>query len=173
MAIIKKIDSLGRVVLPKSIRKNLKILNNTEVIIDVEDEKIVISKFNLLADNNEKINIIIESFKELLPKKADVILTDLNIVLNASNLEYKEIKITSKYLSLLKDRITFNEKIMPAFNPLGITSDLYLKYSVPIIIDSIVYGSLAIVSKDYNCSINDSMRSVIEFSKVLITKYMM
>lgn len=41
---IRKIDNLGRIVIPAEIRKQLEIDDNTNLKIEVEDNKIVISK---------------------------------------------------------------------------------------------------------------------------------
>ena len=42
--ISRKIDELGRIVLPKEIRKNMRIRENDELLIDVLDDKIILSK---------------------------------------------------------------------------------------------------------------------------------
>lgn len=42
--IIRKIDGLGRIVIPKDIRKFLNIRENDELILSVENDKIILEK---------------------------------------------------------------------------------------------------------------------------------
>ena len=43
--VIRKIDSLGRIVIPKEIRKNLNIHNGEDVQIYIEEDKIILKKY--------------------------------------------------------------------------------------------------------------------------------
>ena len=97
MSIIKRIDSLGRIVLPKTIRKSLNIKNSDEVEIECSQDKIIISKYNVVEKNEKIIEDIICVLKNYLPKDLSVVITDTNIVLNASNLDFKGFKLSSGY----------------------------------------------------------------------------
>ena len=44
--IVRNIDELGRLVLPKELRRHLEIANDTPVEITSEDDKIIIKRFN-------------------------------------------------------------------------------------------------------------------------------
>ena len=46
MKIIRKIDALGRIVVPKDVRISLNLNVNDDVEIEVEDDKVVIKKSN-------------------------------------------------------------------------------------------------------------------------------
>ena len=46
---ISKIDNLGRVVVPKSIRKALNIQSNSEISMYVENRKLIITKSNQIC----------------------------------------------------------------------------------------------------------------------------
>lgn len=60
--ITRRIDDLGRIVIPKEIRKNLKIKENEVLEIFIENENIILKKFSSLDD----LNKIIERFIEVL-----------------------------------------------------------------------------------------------------------
>lgn len=60
----KKIDSLGRIVIPKDIRNKLHIINNENLDITVEDDKIIIQKESEDAYNKRIFNIIIDVLKK-------------------------------------------------------------------------------------------------------------
>ena len=56
--IVRNIDELGRVVIPKEIRKNLGISNNDPIEFYVEDDRIILRKFESFCHfcgNNERL----------------------------------------------------------------------------------------------------------------------
>ena len=90
--IIRRIDELGRIVIPKEIRKNLRIKvgESLEIFVD-SDENIVLKKFsvmNKITDLSQELTDAIYSFV-----KHNVIITDNNTVLAASG------KIKKEYLN--------------------------------------------------------------------------
>ena len=172
MSIIKRIDSLGRIVLPKNIRKSLNIKNSDEVEIECSQDKIIISKYNVVEKNEIIIEDIICVLKNYLPKDLSVILTDTNIVLNASNLDFKGFKLSSGYLLRLNSRKPFKESIAPSFNPFEKPKDIILKLSFPIIVDSMLYGSIAIIGPRESIGISKEIEKLVEFCTNLIIKIM-
>lgn len=172
MSIIKRIDSLGRIVLPKNIRKSLNIKNSDEVEIECSQDKIIISKYNVVEKNEEILEDIICVLKNYLPKGLSVVISDTNIVLNASNLDFKEFKLSSGYLLHLNGRKPFKESITPSFNPFEKSKDIILKLSFPIIVDSILYGSIAVVGTRESIGISKEIEKLVEFCTNLIIKIM-
>ena len=61
-----KIDNLGRVVIPKSIRKALDVEANSEISMYVEDKKLIITKI---------LDISLNEFSELTKKNTDRLLS--------------------------------------------------------------------------------------------------
>lgn len=172
MSIIKRIDNLGRLVLPKSIRKSLNISNNDEVELMIEGNQMIVKKYNLLEKNDKYLEDLIDSLSTILPEDVTAIITDTNIVLSASNLEYKGLKLTNKYLILLNSRKPFNEKIMPTFCPFTNLENIFLKDAYQILIDSNIYGSIAIVSKNYNYTVSKEVDAIVRFATEIIKKIM-
>ena len=62
--IVRKIDELGRIVLPKELRKNLNIHTGDDFQILVEEEKIILEKYSRLINIETDIIKIINIFKE-------------------------------------------------------------------------------------------------------------
>ena len=64
---IRKIDELGRIVIPKEVRNKLKIQDNESILISLDNNKINISKYSYLNNYsmfiNELCNLMIELFK--------------------------------------------------------------------------------------------------------------
>ena len=172
MSIIKRIDSLGRIVLPKSIRKSLNIKNSDEVEIECSQDKIIISKYNIVEKNEEIVEDIICVLKNYLPKNLSVIITDTNIVLNASNLEFKGFKLSSGYLLRLNSRKPFKESVAPSFSPFEKSDNIILKLSFPVIVDSMLYGSIAIIGSRESIGVSKEIDKILEFCRDLIIKIM-
>lgn len=170
MGIIKRIDSLGRIVLPKTVRKALKLSNSDEVEIECNQDKIIISKYNIVENNKIIIDDIVQVLQNHLPNGIVAVITDTNIVTNASNLDFKELKLSSGYLMLLNSRKPFKENIAPTFNPFENIDNVFLKLSFPIIIDSMLYGSIAIVGKKNCCTITKEIIKLVEYGRDLIIK---
>ncbi len=71
---IRRIDELGRIVLPKEIRRNLGIRDGENLEIFVEEEKIVLQKFSKIKDFNEIIKGICNCVNMVYREK--IIVTD-------------------------------------------------------------------------------------------------
>ncbi len=56
--VVRRIDELGRIVLPKEIRKNLKIKSGDSLEIFMNDKDIVLSKFNLFDDKKDLFDML-------------------------------------------------------------------------------------------------------------------
>jgi len=59
---VRKIDELGRIVVPKELRNNLKIQDNENVLITQKDDNICISKYSYLENYRKFLNDICTLF---------------------------------------------------------------------------------------------------------------
>ena len=65
--VIRRIDELGRIVIPKEIRKNLRIKNGESVEIFVEGDSIILKKFSQIESlENVSVNYV-EAFNLSFP----------------------------------------------------------------------------------------------------------
>lgn len=62
---IRKIDELGRIVIPKDVRKKLNIQENENIVIKCDAKNIFISKYSYLLNYNTFINSIINLTTEM------------------------------------------------------------------------------------------------------------
>jgi len=72
--IVRRIDELGRIVIPKEIRKNLRIKNGESLEIFVEDENIVLKKFSAMENLESIAQTYVEAIHQTI--KHEVIVTD-------------------------------------------------------------------------------------------------
>ena len=167
MSIVRRIDELGRIVIPKDIRKDLRLLNNDLVEIKVENDLIVVKKKKENDKYIELCNKIINNLYKII--KNNIIITNKDIVL-----EYKGDK---KY-NIKNERLTnniinkiINRNIINEYGNLDITNSLSInKYYIfePIVIDSNTVGSI-IYFKDQE--ITKEEIKLLELSRLLLENY--
>lgn len=147
--IVRRIDELGRIVIPKEIRKNLRIKNGDNLEILVEGENITLRKYSQIENVMDMASVYAESFYQVL--KYNIIITDKDkVVAAAGNLKkkYLNMGISDTILNMIERRDSFVERkkkeleISPNISEFGY-------YAVATIInngDSI--GSVIILSTD-------------------------
>ena len=109
--IVRRIDELGRIVIPKEIRKNLRIKNADNLEIVVDGENITLKKYSQIENAMDMAQIYAESFYQVL--KYNVIVTDTDkIVAIAGNLKKKYINmgISESIERMIERRDTFVER---------------------------------------------------------------
>ena len=153
----RRIDELGRLVIPKEIRKNLKIKDNDQVEINVIDNKIILSKFENLQ-KNQIITMFINCLKKILNK--NVLFTSRDKIIDHALLNKEEVN------SLSLDIVNIIENRRMVIN----TNYQNDYYSIsPLIINGDLYGSLIIYDKE---TINDKDIEIIKFSQMFLEKYL-
>lgn len=147
--IVRRIDELGRIVIPKEIRKSLRIKNGDNLEILVENENITLRKYSQIENVTDMAAIYAESFYQVL--KYNIIVTDTDkVVAAAGNLrkKYLNIGISDSLTNMIERRDNYvsgkrgSIEIIP-----GVTE--YGYYTMATIInngDSI--GSVIILSVD-------------------------
>ena len=80
--VIRRIDELGRVVIPKEIRKNLRINEGENIEIYVDEDKVIFKKFSALGKINDYSEKIIDAVNFFIKK--NIIITDSDKIIAAS-----------------------------------------------------------------------------------------
>lgn len=150
--VVRRIDDLGRIVIPKEIRRTLRIHDGESLEIFVDNEIITLKKYSSLNELANVSKILVESINKEINK--DIIITDRDNVIAASGVNKKKYmgKNISSYLeNVINDRKSvriFNEKVK-------IVDDVeedcnYIIYSI--IANGDAVGSAIIVSLENNIS---------------------
>jgi AbrB family transcriptional regulator (stage V sporulation protein T) len=147
--IIRRIDELGRIVIPKEIRTNLRIRSGDNLEILVENDSLLWRKYSHIEDITDIVTNYAEAFYQVL--KYNVIITDTDrVVAVAGNLKNKYINheisdVISTRINR-RDATTSRKKDILEISP-GMVEEGY--YSIAVIInngDSI--GSVIILSEN-------------------------
>lgn len=88
--ISRKIDELGRIVIPKEMRNNLNIHVNDELEIYVNDNKIILEKYSKLDNISEFINNLIKNIQSV--NKMKILITDKEKVINTNEIITDDLK---------------------------------------------------------------------------------
>lgn len=159
IGITRRIDDLGRIVIPKEIRRNLKIKDNQEMEINIFNNKIILSKFDYLK-KDRVISLLISSLRKKIHK--NVLYTSREKVIDKSLIDKKE-----KEIILDDDIINIIEsRKKTAF----LRNDLNLSFFLtPIIVNGDLFGSLIVYSA---YDILDSDILLVEYLKSFLENYL-
>jgi AbrB family looped-hinge helix DNA binding protein len=142
--IVRKIDNLGRIVIPIELRKRLKIDQNDDIEIKIENNKIVLSKYNKLSELNNILYLMSKSYNNLTG--INIIVTDKERIIYSNKEIYKNKNISK----IIRNNID-NEIEIDFYKKVEITNDLFIEsyiYSKNIKISGFSYGQFIIYSKN-------------------------
>ena len=135
IGIVRRIDNLGRIVIPKEIRDTLRIKNGDSLEINIEGEIVTLKKYSELNNIIEIETIIANLLRETLKK--DVLITTKDKYIIGTKHEYIDKKIPNELLEILENRQMIIQKSKDQNTLIN-----------PIIINGDVIGSIIIISKE-------------------------
>lgn len=106
--VVRKIDSLGRIVIPKEIRKNLKIRTGENLEIFVEEDAIFLKKFSSLSGITDFAQDFVDVLHMFTMK--EVVVTDMcHIIAYSKGIKDNVLQseLSTSYLKTLEKRETF------------------------------------------------------------------
>lgn len=103
--IIRRIDDLGRIVIPKEIRKNLRIQKgeNLELYTD-NDNNIILKKYSQINKIEEVINIIVDVLSQTIKKDILITSTDKIIITSKAKKKYYNKELSMEIIKQIKHR---------------------------------------------------------------------
>lgn len=169
--VVRRIDELGRIVIPKEIRKNLRIHEgeNIEIYIN-EKENIVLKKHSLMKEIGDFAQKLTDSVYPFF--KQNILITDTDYVVATSGDIKKEIintTISDNLLSIIKNRnlmVENNKKIK--INEERVYDCSYV--ACPIVCHGDSIGVVLILSKDER--INEIDEKIGQMISSFLSKYL-
>ncbi len=142
--IVRKVDELGRIVIPKELRKNLNIKNSDDLEISIDNDKIILEKFYRLRNLKDILKnyfCILDRFLNsnfIITDKEDIILTCKKIN------ELKDRKLSHQFIELINARKqNIDNSKLKITNEFEITNNYYF---CPMIVNADILGSVLIYS---------------------------
>ena len=138
---IKTVDSLGRIVIPSMIRKSLNIKEDTLMGINVIDNKIVLSKIDVIETKNNEV--LIKLLRDVLD--TDIMITNLTKVVASTRKELVGMRLSNSFVEVVNKR---KKEMINGLQMVekGMIDDNFLIYSI--LKDSALYGSIVIFLKN-------------------------
>lgn len=172
--IVRKIDELGRIVIPKEIRKNLRIRegDSIEIFIDSNDE-IVLKKYSQMLDLTDVAKICVETIYSITGKNCIITDKDSVIAISGNNRkQYIDKQISENIQSVMDDRSVWQKQN----EAIDIIRDDDFEYGIqlisPIIVEGDAIGSLIIFSdnKNKDLKITETDIKIIQMTSLFISK---
>lgn len=160
---IRRIDELGRIVIPKDVRKKLHIKDNEPLEIFIENENIVVKKYSALPDIIDFIQELIDIGYRITGNK--YIITNRSIVLSSIDVKYKDQNISQQLESYCLTGSEIKNKNMELSITKSETINAHI-YLTPILIE----GDRSGIIIEYNENNQIIDEKVIKIFKTLIEK---
>lgn len=167
--ITRRIDDLGRIVIPKEIRKNLKIKENEVLEIFINNDEIILKKFSPFNDSEKVLSDYIKVINDMTGN--DVVITDRDkVILSSKRLEEKLLnKKLSEYVNdLIENRSIFLSNDMKGIEVIDNEKIKQNYYFIPFIIDSDVVGSIIMFSSK---EFDENSKSLLLIASKLLVNY--
>lgn len=145
--IVRRIDDLGRIVIPKEIRKTLKIKENESLEVFINNDEIILKKFSNMNEMEKNFNDYISILKDITGN--NIIITDRDKIIACSVNKKDELlnKEISEYLdNMLESRNSILSNDMRGINIVGDEKINNNYYIIPMIVNSDVIGLLIMLS---------------------------
>ena len=151
--VVRRVDDLGRIVIPKEIRRSLKIRDGEELEIYIDNESIILKKHSMLNDINEVSKKIIDIVSSLLGKT--LLITDRDYYVVGSGdfkKKYVNKSISSFVSNIISERKYLVEKSVSSLLLVDGLIDSYSYIINPIISYGDVIGSVVLLSNKSDIS---------------------
>ena len=145
--VIRRIDELGRIVIPKEIRRSLRIKEGESLEILVENESIILKKYSLMKNLNDFAQNITDSIKSFI--KNTVLICDTDSIIAVSG-DLKKQLLNKKIGSDLEIKLNRREEMLEKHKKsIKISDEIECCYAVsPIIVNSDVIGLVMIIGDE-------------------------
>lgn len=176
--IVRRIDDLGRVVIPKEIRRTMRIREGDPLEIYTDREGgVILKKYSPINELNEFAGEFIESAHSVLGEAA--VVTDTDQVVAVSGIpkkEYLEKRISPDIEKIIQSKtvriISDESAVHPITNDEGEDPDYKSQVIVPIVSQGDPIGSVIFFSKEKEHSIGEAELKAAEIAAHFLAKQM-
>ena len=154
--IIRRIDDLGRIVIPKEIRKNLRIKEGDNLEIFVDNEDVILKKYSIMNKINDLALELTEAVYAFI--KYNIFITDTDQVVAASG-PLKKTYLNESISDFLVESIKRRDKMLQNhFKELSIINNVTINCSYvmsTILVNGEAMGMILIVSEEEKLGENE------------------
>ena len=169
--VIRRIDDLGRVVIPKEIRKNLRIKEGDNLEIFVQNEEVILKKYSMMNKINDLAQELTDAIYTFM--KHSIFITDTDSIIAGSG-PLKKDYIGKNISDYITDSIKRRDRMIENhFKELQITDDNIVNCSYvmsTILASGEAVGMILIISEDEKLS--DTEMQMASIVSSFMTKYL-
>ena len=169
--IVRRIDELGRIVIPKEIRNNLRLRSGENIEIYTDNDSIIMKKFSIVNRISDLAQELTDAMYTFL--KYNIFITDMHGVIAASGNKKKEL-LNKELSETLIEKIEKREKMFEGrIKDIEIIKNKTYTCSYmtnPIIKDGECIGLIVIFSEDDKLTLDEL--HIIEIVSSFISKYL-
>lgn len=151
--VVRRVDDLGRIVIPKEIRRTLRIRDGEELEIFVDNDFIVLKKFSKVADLDVVSKKMVDVVSSLVGKT--VLVTDRDTFITGSGelkKKYLNKEISSYLENIISNRNVVVQKDISNIQLADISDEIYSFIINPIISFGDVIGAVIVISTNSDIS---------------------
>lgn len=167
--VIRRIDELGRIVIPKEIRKNLGIKEGDGVEFILEEDTILLKKASASNQFQKLASSLVNGIYAVTKK--NLVVTDLNTVIACNDKvgnKYLNKELLTSYVNLVKKREVFVANDIANMDVVKVDEDKKYYLMIPIVVNGDLMGSLFLYSEDV--SINELDKFLLKFVLYFLEK---
>ena len=147
--VIRRIDDLGRIVIPKEIRKTMRIKDGESLEIFLDSDNIILKKYSLLDNLTDFYKKYVDSISSAIDK--NVIIVDRDKIVASAGVnkkKYLDKNISSYIDEIIQKRTLVAKKNMDNISIINEDNEKLSYVVAPIIINSDAIGAVIIFSND-------------------------
>ena len=173
--IIRRIDELGRVVIPKELRKKLRIREGDPLEIYTNKNEMVLKKYSPVMAIVEHAKAVAEGLQGVTGRVC--IVTDTNSVIAVSSLKYSDLigkEITTNIEKVIKERKTVNlsteqgQTLIPVIK--DTETDFACQLITPVVANGDGYGTVILFDKNSSYRFNQEDENLIKLGASFLSK---
>ena len=111
--VVRRIDDLGRIVIPKEIRRTLGIRDGENLEIFIENDNIKLKKNNIINNYTKEIENIIASAQEII--SGEIVITDREKVISSNDVVNKGAALSIGLINLIDERLSICDSKIEEF----------------------------------------------------------
>ena len=168
--IVRRVDELGRIVLPREMRKSLNIRVGSKLEIGIVDgNKFLLTKYSDMVSLKEYSNAVASSIGVSI--EHDVLISDMENIISASKKKYINKELSEEVQELIyKKEIVIKKqddgsKMLEFFT--NTSNEFCCQLIVPIVKDGDAIGSIIILATENKCFDDSSVKICKAFAKYL------
>ena len=173
--IVRRIDELGRVVIPKEIRRTLRIKEGDPLEIFTDRDELMLKKYSPIATLEGFSEATAKSLNQLSGKLS--VICDTDSILHAAGEGKRELEgrlLSPEMDKVLKDRRSYmanladSDEIIPVTNPA--IENVTAQIIVPIISNGDCIGAVAVLSKDDD-KMDDHLLNLVRLTAEILSNH--